>query len=216
MRSPRGLLSIGIGFLMVAGLSLLTGPSEFPWIYLAALLIGTALLVAGLVLSRREPEPSPELAPDPARGERLVRLAAATMAVLGIAALVVALLVPEGEAQAHAIGHLVTGLVCAGLFAALAFPWHPRPGTGTAMVRGIVLSLLAAAAIGGVRGVARRFGVRRRERRSSHRRAHDAAQRRDAARRPDDRGRADRARDRARRAGRLDRTPEPPRARLTG
>jgi hypothetical protein len=149
MRSPRGLLSIGIGFLMVAGLSLLTGPSEFPWIYLAALLIGTALLVAGLVLSRREPEPSPELAPDPARGERLVRLAAATMAVLGVAALVVALLVPEDEAQAHATGHLVTGLVCAGLFAALAFPWHPRPGTGTAMVRGIVLSLLAAAAIGG-------------------------------------------------------------------
>ena len=149
MRSPRGLLSIGTGFLMVAGLSLLTGPSEFPWIYLAALLIGTALLVAGLVLSRREPEPSPELAPDPARGERLVRLAAATMAVLGVAALVVALLVPEDEAQAHAIGHLVTGLVCAGLFAALAFPWHPRPGTGTAMVRGIVLSLLAAAAIGG-------------------------------------------------------------------
>ena len=149
MRSPRGLLSIGIGFLMVAGLSLLTGPSEFPWIYLAALLIGTALLVAGLVLSRREPEPSPERAPDPARGERLVRLAAATMAVLGSAALVVALLVPEDEAQAHAAGHLVTGLVCAGLFAALAFPWHPRPGTGTAMVRGIVLSLLAAAAIGG-------------------------------------------------------------------
>jgi hypothetical protein len=143
------LLSIGTGFLMVAGLSLLTGPSEFPWIYLAALLIGTALLVAGLVQSRREPDPSPERAPDPARGERLVRLAAATMAVLGIAALVVALLVPEGEAQAHAIGHLVTGLVCAGLFAALAFPWHPRPGTGTAMVRGIVLSLLAAAAIGG-------------------------------------------------------------------
>jgi hypothetical protein len=69
--------------------------------------------------------------------------------VLGIAAVVVALLVPEDEAQAHAIGHLMTGLVCAGLFAALAFPWHPRPGTGTAMVRAIVLSLLAAAAIGG-------------------------------------------------------------------
>jgi hypothetical protein len=149
MRSPRVLLAIGTGFLMVAGLSLLTGPSEFPWIYLAALLIGTALLVAGLVLSRREPEPAPERAPDPARGEGLVRLAAPAMAVLGIAALVVALLVPEDEAQAHAIGHLVTGLVCAGLFAALAFPWHPRPGTGTAMVRGIVLSLLAAAAIGG-------------------------------------------------------------------
>lgn len=149
MRSPRGLLSIGTGFLMVAGLSLLTGPSEFPWIYLAALLIGTALLVAGLVLSRREPEPSPELAPDPARGQRLVRLAAGAMALLGIAALVVALLVPEDEAQAHATGHLAAGLVCAGLFAALAFPWRPRPGTGTAMVRGIALSLLAAAAIAG-------------------------------------------------------------------
>jgi len=149
MGSPRALLSIGTGFLMVAGLSLLTGVSEFPWVYLAALLIGTALLVAGLVLSRREPDPSPERAPDSARGEGLVRLAATTMAALGIAALVVALLVPEDEAQAHAIGHLVIGLVCAGLFAALAFPWHPRAGTGTAMIRGIVLSLLAAGAIGG-------------------------------------------------------------------
>ena len=149
MRSPRTLLSIGAGFLMVAGLSLLTGVSEFPWIYLAALLVGTALLVAGLLLSRREPDPPPERASDPARGERLVRPAAATLAALGIAALAVALLVPEDEAKAHAIGHLVTGLVCAGLFAALAFTWHPRPGTGIAMFRGIVLSLLTAAAIGG-------------------------------------------------------------------
>jgi len=149
MGSPRALLLIGTGFLMVAGLSLLTGASEFPWIYLAALLIGTALLVAGLVLSRREPGGAPGRAPDPARGERLVRMAAAAIAVLGITALVVALLVPEGEAQGHAIGHLVIGLACAGLFAALAFPWHPRAGTGAAMVRGIVLSLLTVAAIGG-------------------------------------------------------------------
>jgi hypothetical protein len=34
------------------------------------------------------------------------------------------------------------------LFAALAFPWHPTPGSGAAMFRGMVLTLLALAAAG--------------------------------------------------------------------
>lgn len=133
---------------MVAGLSLVAGISEFPWAILVALVAGVTLLVLGLVGSRGEPAPERERETDSARGERLVRLVAITMAVLGITALVVALLVPEQEAQGHAIAHLLAGLVCAGLFAALAFPWRPRLGTGTAMFRGIVLSLLAVGAIG--------------------------------------------------------------------
>lgn len=131
---------------MVAGMSLVVGTNGLPWLTLVALVPGTALLVLGLVRSRNEPAPEREA--DPAQGERLVRLVTIAMAVLGIAALVVALVVPEQQAQGHAIGHLLTGLLCAGLFAALAFPWRPHPGTGTAMFRGIVLSLLAVAAIG--------------------------------------------------------------------
>ena len=146
MPSPRTLLAAGMGCLMVAGMSLVAGISEFPWAAVIALVAGATLLVLGLVRNRGEP--APERESDPARGERLVRLVAITMAVLGITALVVAVLVPEQEAQGHAIGHLLTGLLCAGLFAALAFPWHPRPGTDTAMFRGIVLSLLAVGAIG--------------------------------------------------------------------
>jgi hypothetical protein len=38
--------------------------------------------------------------------------------------------------------------VCLGLFAALAFPWHPPAGSGAATLRGLVLTLLALAALG--------------------------------------------------------------------
>ncbi len=148
MRSPRTMLVIGVGFMTVAGAGLLAGPSGFPWIPLGGLLLGTGLLVAGLVSGRRATRDASRLAADPDRGDRLVRVAAVAMAVLGCLALIVALTVPEQDAQAHAIGHFLTGLVCAGLFAVLAIPWHPRPGSGTAMVRGIALSLLAAGAIG--------------------------------------------------------------------
>jgi hypothetical protein len=139
---------MGIGCVLVAGLNLLGGASRFPWIGLVAFVAGVVMLVVGLVLSRGESAPAPAFAPDAARGERLVRAAAVAMAILGTTALVVALVVPEQEAQGHAVGHLLTGVLSAGLFAALAFPWHPTPGTGTAMFRGIVLTLLATAAIG--------------------------------------------------------------------
>lgn len=148
MRSSRPLLVIGTACTLVAGLSLAAGAGSFPWITLGALAGGAALLVTGLVMSRGRPDPGAVRVADPARGERLVRVAVVVMAILGSSALVVALIVPEQEAQGHAIGHLLTGVFAAALFAALAFPWHPRPGTGAATVRGIVLSLLAVAAIG--------------------------------------------------------------------
>ena len=44
--------------------------------------------------------------------------------------------------------HLLTGVIGLGLFAALAFRWHPVPGSGVALFRGMVLTLLALAAFG--------------------------------------------------------------------
>jgi len=139
---------MGTACTLVAGLSLAAGAGSFPWISLGALAVGAVLLVVGLVLSRGRTDPGPARNVDPARGERLVRAAVVVMAVLAISALVVALVVPEQEAQGHAVAHLLTGVLAAGLFAALAFPWHPRAGSGAATIRGIVLSLLAVAAIG--------------------------------------------------------------------
>ena len=63
-------------------------------------------------------------------------------------AFVVALVVAEGEARGHAILHLLTGIVCLGLFAALAFLWHPPAGSGASSFRGLVLMLLAVAGLG--------------------------------------------------------------------
>ena len=91
---------------------------------------------------------------DPAREQRIVRVVTAALSAFGIVAALVAILVAEGEAQGHAVGHFLTGLVCLGLFAALAFPWHPAPGTALAGVRGLVLVLLVAATFGSFLGVA--------------------------------------------------------------
>lgn len=149
MRSPRTLLFVGTGLLVVAGGGLVVGTSAAPLVFLSAAVLGAVILTIGLISGRRvETTSGPSSSTDPARGERLVRVAEATMVALGTLALLVAILVPSGEAQEHATAHFLTGLVCACLFGALAYPWHPRPGSGTAMFRGIVLSLLAAAAIG--------------------------------------------------------------------
>ena len=68
--------------------------------------------------------------------------------MLGIAALVAAAFVAVGEARGHAVFHLLTGSIALALFAALAFRWHPAPGSGIALFRGMVLTLLALAAFG--------------------------------------------------------------------
>jgi hypothetical protein len=77
-----------------------------------------------------------------------VRAAALGLAGLGVVAGVVAMVVAEGQARGHAVLHLLTGLLCMGLFAALAFPWHPRAGSGAATTRGMVLALLTVSAFG--------------------------------------------------------------------
>ena len=56
--------------------------------------------------------------------------------------------VAEGEAQGHAIGHLVSGIVALALFAGLAILWQPAPGTNASFARGASLLLLGVAAFG--------------------------------------------------------------------
>jgi hypothetical protein len=129
---------------MVAGSSLIIG-STARWLTLVAGALGSIMLTAGLVGKRSQTDrPAPI---DPARERRLVRVVTYGLVGLGLVALLVAIVVAEGEARGHAIGHLFTGFLCFGLFAALAFPWHPRAG-GAATLRGLVLTLLALVAFG--------------------------------------------------------------------
>ena len=146
MRSDRILIAAG-GVCLLAGASTaLAGSSSFPLATLGLLAVGAVLLVIGLERTRnREPGDGPR---DPARGERLARIVFTIDAVLGIAALVAAAFVAVGEARGHAVFHLLTGAIALALFAALAFRWHPAPGSGIALFRGMVLTLLALAAFG--------------------------------------------------------------------
>ena len=147
MRSPRALIVIGLLFLMVAGSSLVIGfVVDQPWLTLPAGALGTTMVITGLVAKRTKAVPP--ATHDPARNERLVRVITTGLAGLGLVAVLVALVVAEGEARGHAILHLLTGFLCVGLFAALAFPWHPRAGGVAATLRGLVLTLLAVAAFG--------------------------------------------------------------------
>ena len=147
MRSSRGLIVAGTLCLMVAGSSLIIGFTvEVPWLTLVTLALGSIMLIGGLVRMRGE-TPRP-VTNDPAREARLVRAVIYGLTGLGLVALLVSIVVAEGEARGHAVGHLLTGLLCVGLFAALAFPWHPRAGSGAATLRGLILTLLALAAFG--------------------------------------------------------------------
>jgi hypothetical protein len=145
MRS-RWLMAAGILCLLVAGSTIAIGFTNPPWLTLIAAVLGATMLTVALAKVRTETvRPQNH---DPARGERLVRLATLVLAALGVVAALVAFLVAVGEARGHAVGHLLTGLLCLGLFAALSFPWHPPAGSGAATLRGLVLSLLALAALG--------------------------------------------------------------------
>jgi hypothetical protein len=145
MRS-RWLMAAGILCLLVAGSTIAIGFTNPPWLTLIAAVLGATMLTAALAKVRTETvRPQNQ---DPARGGRIVRAAALVLAALGVVAALVAFLVAVGEARGHAVGHLLTGLVCIGLFAALAFAWHPPVGSGAATLRGLVLSLLALAALG--------------------------------------------------------------------
>jgi hypothetical protein len=146
MRSDRILIAAGGVCLLVGASTALAGSSSFPLATLGLLALGAVLLVIGLERTRnRSRGDGPR---NPARGERLARIVFTIDAVLGIAALVAAAFVAVGEARGHAVFHLLTGSIALALFAALAFRWHPAPGSGIALFRGMVLTLLALAAFG--------------------------------------------------------------------
>lgn len=146
MRSDRILIAAG-GVCLLAGASTaLAGSSSFPLATLGLLAVGAVLLVLGLERTRnRARGDGPR---DPARGDRLARIVFTIDAVLGLAAIIAAAFVAVGEARGHAVFHLLTGVIGLALFAALAFRWHPVPGSGVALFRGMVLTLLALAAFG--------------------------------------------------------------------
>ncbi len=146
MRSPRTLLVIGSVCLMVACGNLIVGSTAEPWLTLVAAVLGSIAFIAASVTKRSEAvRPTFD---HTERSERFLRVVTYGLAGFGLTAFVVALVVAEGEARGHAILHLLTGLVCLGLFAALAFLWHPHAGSGAASFRGFVLMLLAVAGLG--------------------------------------------------------------------
>jgi hypothetical protein len=132
--------------LLVGASTALAGSSSFPLATLGLLAMGAVLLVIGLERTRKRSRGDGPR--DPARGDRLAHIVFAIDAVLGIAAIGAAAFVAVGEARGHAVFHLLTGLIALALFAALAFRWHPVPGSGVALFRGMVLTLLALAAFG--------------------------------------------------------------------
>ena len=146
MRSDRVLIAGGGVCLLVGASTALAGSSSFPLATLGLLAVGAVLLVIGLERARsRTRGDGPR---DPARGDRLARIVFTIDAVLGIAAIGAAAFVAVGDARGHAVFHLLTGVIGLALFAALAFRWHPVPGSGVALFRGMVLTLLALAAFG--------------------------------------------------------------------
>ncbi len=146
MNGTRILTGVGFASLVLAAGSLLVGGAGFPWFTIGALALGAILLVSGLMRLRGLENEGRDT--DPGRGDRAARIAFIAMCGMGGVTAAVAILVAQGEAKGHATSHLVTALVGLGLFAALAFRWHPRPGTGTATYRGLLLCLLALAVAG--------------------------------------------------------------------
>ena len=146
MRSTRVFIVVGVLCLLVASSSILTGFPDQPALTLAAIVLGTIMLALALVRARAETHRP--VNNDPARGEHLVRVVTFGLAGLGVVAGLVALVVAVGEARGHAFIHLLTGLLCVGLFTVLAFPWRPSAGSRAATLRGLVLTVLAVAAFG--------------------------------------------------------------------
>lgn len=148
MRSGRSLVILGVVLIALSGGSVFTGFSSFgPWAVLtiAGLVGGVISLVVGLVRSRHDEALPPH---DSARADRLIRIAGIGLTALALVALIVALVVATGEARDHAFGHLIIGIAVLALFAALALPWHPAAGSSAAMLRGVVLVLLALGTFG--------------------------------------------------------------------
>jgi hypothetical protein len=148
MRRARALLTTGFILAALGAGTLITGAVvRAPIVVGLILMAGVVFIVAGARGLRRA-EPVQTRGGDPRRSRRRAGIALGLLGAFGLVALMVAATVAGGEAQGHAIGHLLTGVVALGLFAALAFPWQPEPGTTAAFSRSAVLILLGIAAFG--------------------------------------------------------------------
>jgi hypothetical protein len=147
MRTDRVLIVAGSVCAVTAASTLLLGAQRTPLLQLAGFGVGAVMVVVGLVRARGRVG-GERTTHDPALDERVARLVFWGLSVLGAIAATTAAVIAIGQARGHAVFHLLTGMVCLGIFATLAFLWHPTPGSGRATLRGIELTLLALATSG--------------------------------------------------------------------
>ncbi len=138
MSKTNLLASLGVlCFAMGAALFLIG--SSGPGIVVAAILVvvGTLALVGARAFRARDGERVPsgrELPAATPRSSRAGTIGIVAGASLGVLALLVTLLVAEGEARGHGVFHLIFGLVALVLFVALDRWWQPRKGTASIRV----------------------------------------------------------------------------------
>jgi hypothetical protein len=148
MKAARITGGAGLICVLLAGALLLTGFTPVRLlISVIASALAIVLLAVTFVLIRGE-RVSPGVPAGPVSVSRQVVTATVVSAAFGLIAAVVAIAVAEGEAQDHALGHLVLGLVCLSLFAALGFLWRPPADSTISAFRGLLLALVWFAAAG--------------------------------------------------------------------
>jgi hypothetical protein len=94
--------------------------------------------------------PSDERTRPGLRAKRGVIGLAIAWLVLAVIALTLAFAVAEGEARAHATGHLVLGFLSNALFVSVGLLWSPTEGTRGSLVRAGILVITAMGAFGQV------------------------------------------------------------------
>ncbi|MEA2550273.1 MAG: hypothetical protein QOE25_42 [Actinomycetota bacterium] len=148
MKAARITGGCGLICMLVAAALLLTGSTPFGFVIVViASVLAVVLLAFTFVLVRRETPAAPAVSGQSSVSRRIVP-ATVVSAGLGLVAAIVAIAVADGEAQVHAVGHLVIGLGCLSLFALLGFWWRPPTGSPAASFRGLLLALLWAAVAG--------------------------------------------------------------------
>ena len=94
--------------------------------------------------------PSDKDTPSGLRAKRGVVGLGIAWLVLAVISLTLAFAVAEGEARAHATGHLVLGFLSIALFVAVGLLWTPREGSRGSLVRAGILVITAMGAFGQV------------------------------------------------------------------
>lgn len=147
MGTDRILISVGLACLTAVAFGFITGvASALPVAAVATLIVGVGALAGGLRLGGGER--SAPATDEPPVSTGTAKIGLVVLGAMGLATLVIASTVAQGEARGHAVGHLAIGLVALGLFSALAFLWRPSGGTQAALIRRTVLVLLGLAVFG--------------------------------------------------------------------